>query len=116
MFRSESRERKKTNLMVFLRPVVMRDQAASNKVSLDRYDFIRGQQLDSQPPPSSILRINESPVLPQLRPDAVGPTGAPRPLGDTAPPPPPTMAPSLPASGPTGPVPPASAPEPAKTN
>ena len=116
LFRSENRTRKRTNLMVFLRPVVMRDQAGSNKISLDRYDFIRGQQLDSQPPPSSILRINESPVLPQLRPDAVGPSGAPRPLGDTAPPPPATMAPSMPASAPPGSAPPASAPEPAKTN
>jgi len=111
LFRSENRTRKRTNLMVFLRPVVMRDQAGSNKISLDRYDFIRGQQLDSQPPQSSILRINESPVLPQLRPDAVGPSGVPRPLGDTAPPPPPAMAPSLPASGPLP-----SASEPAKTN
>jgi len=111
LFRSENRSRKRTNLMVFLRPVVMRDQAGSNKISLDRYDFIRGQQLDSQPPQSTILRINESPVLPQLRPDAVSPAGVPRPLGDTAPPPPPTMAPSLPASGPAG-----SASEPAKTN
>jgi general secretion pathway protein D len=111
LFRSENRTRKRTNLMVFLRPVVMRDQVGSNKISLDRYDFIRGQQLDSQPPPSSILRINESPVLPQLRPDAVSPAGVPRPLGDTAPPPPPTMAPSLPASGPVGP-----ASEPARTN
>jgi general secretion pathway protein D len=111
LFRSENRTRKRTNLMVFLRPVVMRDQAGSNKISLDRYDFIRGQQLDSQPPQSPILRINESPVLPQLRPDAVGPSGVPRPLGDTAPPPPPAMAPSLPASGPALP-----ASEPARTN
>lgn len=116
LFRSENRTRKRTNLMVFLRPVVMRDQTGSNKISLDRYDFIRGQQLDSQPPPSTILRINESPVLPQLRPDATSPSGVPRPLGDTAPPAPPTMAPSLPASGPLGTTPPASAPEPAKTN
>ena len=116
LFRSENRTRKRTNLMVFLRPVVMRDQAGSNKISLDRYDFIRGQQLDSQPPPSSILRINESPVLPQLRPDAVSPSGVPRPLGDTAPPAPPTMAPSLPASGPVPTAPASSAPEPAKTN
>lgn len=116
LFRSENRTRKRTNLMVFLRPVVMRDQAGSNKISLDRYDFIRGQQLDSQPPQSTILRINESPVLPQLRPDAVSPSGVPRPLGDTAPPPPPTMAPSLPASGPVPTAPAASAPEPAKTN
>ena len=99
LFRSESRERKKTNLMVFLRPVVMRDQANSNRISLDRYDYIRGQLLEAQPPPSSILRINDSPVLPQIRPDALGPTGAPRPLGDTSQPPPP-MAPSIPASGP----------------
>ncbi len=107
LFRSENRTRKRTNLMVFLRPVVMRDQNTSNKISLDRYDFIRAQQLESQPPPSSILRINESPVLPQIRPGEVGPTGAPRPLGDTSAPPPPmapSVAPSLPAPVPA-PVP-----------
>jgi general secretion pathway protein D len=94
--------------MVFLRPVVMRDQAASNKVSIDRYDYIRAQQLEHQPPQSSMLGINQAPVLPQLRPDDTDPSGAPRPLGDTAPPPPP-MAPSMPASAPQ-PVP-ASAPK-----
>src|ERR1043166_1753881 len=40
LFRSESRSRKKTNLMVFLRPVVMRTQEASDKLSMDRYDLI----------------------------------------------------------------------------
>jgi general secretion pathway protein D len=110
LFRSESRNRKRSNLMVFLRPVVLRDQAASDKISLDRYDYIRGQQLEQQPPQSTILRINESPVLPQLKPGDVGPSGALRPLGDTAPAAPP-LAPSLPASAPE-PVP-ASAP---KTN
>ena len=99
LFRSENRTRKRTNLMVFLRPVVMRDQASSNKISLDRYDYIRAQQQQEQPPPSTILRINESPVLPQIRPNDLGPNGAPRPLGDTAPPAP-AMAPSVPASAP----------------
>jgi general secretion pathway protein D len=108
LFRSEHRERKRTNLMVFLRPTVMRDQTSSNKVSLDRYDYIRANQLEHQPPQSSMLGINEAPVLPQLRPDDNAP-GVPRPLGDTAPPPPP-MAPSIPASAPE-PVP-ASAPKP----
>jgi general secretion pathway protein D len=114
LFRSESRERKKTNLMVFLRPVVMRDQAASNKISLDRYDYIRAQQLEHQPPQSPVLGINESPMLPQLRPSDVDPNGAPRPLGDTAPPPPP-MAPSVPASAPPQ-VPASGASAPAKSN
>jgi len=105
LFRSESRERKKTNLMVFLRPVVMREQAASNKVSLDRYDYIRAEQLNAQPTPSGILQINESPLLPAVRPDSTGPTGVPRPLGDMSPPPPTLVpsiptAPSVPASGP----------------
>ena len=110
LFRSENRQRRRSNLMVFLRPVVLRDQAASNKISLDRYDFIRAQQLEQQPAQSTIMRINETPVLPQLQPSDVDPGRTSRPLGDTAPPAPP-LAPSLPASAPE-PVP-ASAP---KTN
>ena len=96
LFRSESRTRKKTNLMVFLRPVVMRDQASSNKLSLDRYDYIRAEQQNNQPPQSTILKINESPVLPPIGPESNVPAGAPRPLGDSAPPP--VVLPSVPAS------------------
>ena len=44
LFRSISQSRKKTNLLVFLRPVVMTDETASNSLSLDRYDYIRAQQ------------------------------------------------------------------------
>ena len=99
LFRSDTRTRRKTNLMVFLRPVVMRDQGSANKLSLDRYDYIRAEQQSSQPPYSAILQINESPVLPPIRPETTGPAGAPRPLGDTAPPPP-VVVPSLPASAP----------------
>ena len=101
LFRSESRSRKRTNLMVFLRPVVMRDQAAANRVSLDRYDYIRGEQQAAQPPYNGVLGINQSPQLPPIRPDVATPTGVPRPLGDS-PPQPPVAVPSVP--------PPASAP------
>lgn len=66
LFKSESRTRKKTNLMVFLRPVVVRDALATESLSLDRYDLMRGLQKDSQPTPSTILQINEAPVLPPL--------------------------------------------------
>lgn len=66
LFRSESRERRRTNLMVFLRPIVMRDADAANRLSADRYDQIRGRQQGSQPTPSVVLPINESPVLPPL--------------------------------------------------
>ncbi len=64
LFRSESRERRRTNLMVFLRPIVMRDGDASNRLSVDRYDALRTQQITAQPAQSLILPINESPLLP----------------------------------------------------
>ena len=64
LFRSESREKNRTNLMVFLRPVVLRDADSANKLTLDRYDLIRAQQKDAQPTSSLLMPINESPVLP----------------------------------------------------
>jgi len=91
LFRSESRERRRTNLMVFLRPIVMRDADAANRFSADRYDQIRGQQQTTQPTPSVILPINESPVLPP-RPDAREPL-APLPATGT-----PSAAPVAPAA------------------
>jgi len=72
LFRSESRTKTRTNLMVFLRPVVLRDADTANKLSLDRYDLIRSQQKDSQPTPSIVMPINESPMLPPLQPPADG--------------------------------------------
>ena len=66
LFKTESRSRKKTNLMVFLRPVVVRDAAATEKLSLDRYDLMRTSQVTAQPSFNLVLPINESAMLPQL--------------------------------------------------
>jgi general secretion pathway protein D len=102
LFRSETRKSRKTNLMVFLRPVVMRDQATSNSVSIDRYDYIRGEQQGVQPTPNAILQINQGPVLPAIpKPPGDAPS-VPKPLTsvplnprpDSAPPEPETPAPS----------------------
>ena len=67
LFRNETRTKTRTNLMVFLRPTIMRDASTSNKVSLDRYDLIRAEQKDSQPIPTLVLPIGSAPVLPPLR-------------------------------------------------
>lgn len=64
LFKTESRGRKKTNLMVFLRPVVIRDAAATEQLSLDRYDLMRASQTSAQPPFNIVLPINDSAVLP----------------------------------------------------
>ena len=77
LFRSESRTKNRTNLMVFLRPVVLRDGVGTDKLTLDRYDAIRGQQKDMQPTPNTILPIHDSPVLPPLRPGLGAPVAKP---------------------------------------
>jgi general secretion pathway protein D len=68
LFKGETRSRKKTNLMVFLRPVVVRDAAASDALSLDRYELMRATQQRAQPENSSVVPINEAPVLPAAVP------------------------------------------------
>jgi general secretion pathway protein D len=68
LFRSESRTKNRTNLMVFLRPVVLRDGASADKLSVDRYDLIRAQQQRAQPVPNAMLPIQAAPVLPPAAP------------------------------------------------
>ncbi len=66
LFRSDTRTREKTNLMVFLRPVVLRSGDDSSRLSMDRYDLMRGLQQNAQPTPSATVPINEGPLLPAL--------------------------------------------------
>lgn len=68
LFKSRSRSRNKTNLMVFLRPVVIRNQDDANVMTSDRYDYMRQRQLNSQPESSVVLnKVNAAPVLDPLK-------------------------------------------------
>ena len=49
LFRNVGRTHKKTNLMVFLRPYVMRNAEDSTAVTNERYDYIIQQQKDVKP-------------------------------------------------------------------
>jgi general secretion pathway protein D len=64
LFKSESRQRTKKNLMVFLRPVVVRDAAASDALSNNRYQQMMGLQQAAQPGFNPILGSGNAPVLP----------------------------------------------------
>jgi general secretion pathway protein D len=85
LFRSDNRTRTKSNLMVFLRPVVIRNQVDATSLTMDRYDVIRADQQKVQPGGNILMPIREAPVIPE-RP-------APTPLM-------PPLAPSEPASAP----------------
>jgi general secretion pathway protein D len=80
LFKSETRTRKKTNLMVFLRPVVLRDAPQGDELTIDRDDLMRLKQEAAQPPSSITVPINSAPVLPALRTEPRT-TRPPQPLG-----------------------------------
>jgi len=67
LFKADNRSRIKSNLMVFLRPIIVRTQDAANSLTMDRYDAIRASQQESQPQRSILVPINESPVTPPLQ-------------------------------------------------
>lgn len=63
-FRYDSRKRGKTNLIVFLRPVILRDASSIAGLSADRYNYIIGQQRDLDSPDRLMRREPGAPLLP----------------------------------------------------
>lgn len=58
LFRSRSRTRSKTNLMVFIRPTILRSEAEARALAERRYNYVRAQQ--------RLLRPDEEPSIDQL--------------------------------------------------
>lgn len=71
LFRFETRRQEKTNLMVFLRPFIVRDEAGMRGLTVDRYERMRS--LGEATKPDSSL------VLPDLQPSLLPPAGTPLP-------------------------------------
>jgi general secretion pathway protein D len=73
LFRYDTRKREKINLMVFLRPVVVRDAPLTAGLTADRYEAMRGIQGGYQAPDRFPLPAMHGPQLPdQLPPLAPG--------------------------------------------
>jgi general secretion pathway protein D len=64
LFTYSTRARSKTNLMVFLRPTVLRDAQRAESLTSGRYDYIIGEQKKSAPPDSPPLPDMQPPTLP----------------------------------------------------
>jgi len=81
LFKSKSRTRSKTNLMIFIRPTIIRSAADAKRIAEQRYGYARNQQLLERP--------DREPTLDELVRDylgAVPPIPAPAP-GDVVVPP-----------------------------
>ncbi len=68
LFKYRTRNRTKRNLMVFLRPVVVRSKEQNSSISMDRYDYMRaaGAELQQNNDGNIMLRDLGTPVLPPL--------------------------------------------------
>jgi general secretion pathway protein D len=64
LFRYDKRQRAKTNLMIFLRPYVIRDANAGRGLTQDRYNFMRTQQSRVQPGKHLVLPDMAASILP----------------------------------------------------
>lgn len=73
LFRHETRQHTKTNLMVFIRPYVMRDSQASQGLTQDRYEYLRGEQTKGRLPSRPMLPDMTAPGLPPLSLNAENP-------------------------------------------
>ncbi|WP_340054396.1 type II secretion system secretin GspD [Pseudomonas sp. JAI120] len=66
LFRNEKRSVSKTNLMVFLRPYIIRDSGAGRSITLNRYEFMRRAQSGLQPEHSWAMPDVQAPQLPSV--------------------------------------------------
>ena len=66
LFKNENRTRTKSNLMMFLRPAVMRDADSVESFSYGRYDEIRSMQQRTQPDTANLMlrAVDAAPLLP----------------------------------------------------
>jgi general secretion pathway protein D len=63
LFRYKSTTKDKTDLMVFLHPVIMRDESLLADVSGDKYNYIRAKELETREKGVSLLHNEESPLM-----------------------------------------------------
>jgi len=76
LFKYNTRSRSKTNLMVFLRPTLLRSAQRADALSNDRYDYILGEQLKAKPAASALPEFG-APTLPPRQSAPPGATDTP---------------------------------------
>jgi general secretion pathway protein D len=89
LFRYDARRRLKTNLMIFIKPTVLRTSSDGRELTSERYDYLRGEQERQTPPPRLFWGDPTQPALPPqgMLPGAPGVDPTPPLLGDKRPPP-----------------------------
>ena len=63
LFSSTSTSKQKRNLMVFIRPTIVRDGKRMREISSTKYNYMRALQLDERSRGISLMPMEESPVM-----------------------------------------------------
>jgi len=66
LFRYDTRSRSKVNLLIFLKPTVVRSDIQGQALTNERYDYIIKQQLDARPEYRYFWNDQTAPVLPSI--------------------------------------------------
>ncbi|MBG23038.1 MAG: type II secretion system protein GspD [Idiomarinaceae bacterium] len=67
LFRSTSTTKQKRNLMVFLRPTIVRDSGTASGLSSRKYNYMRAQQLQRNEEGVTLMPNTETPILPEFK-------------------------------------------------
>jgi general secretion pathway protein D len=65
LFKSTTTSKRKRNLMVFIRPTIVRDGVTMNEISHRKYNYIRAEQLKRQSEGIPLMPFSEGPSLPE---------------------------------------------------
>ncbi|MGC2966137.1 type II secretion system secretin GspD [Paraburkholderia aspalathi] len=65
LFRSEQKTRAKTNLMVFLRPVIITDRDTAQAVTANRYDYVQGVT-GAYKSDNNLIKDKDDPMVPPM--------------------------------------------------
>lgn len=64
LFKTTSTSTRKRNLMIFIKPTIVRDGVTMNNISHRKYNFMRAQQLDRQSQGIPLMPFKDGPSLP----------------------------------------------------
>ncbi|OBT10220.1 type II secretion system protein GspD [Vibrio sp. UCD-FRSSP16_10] len=74
LFRSTSTQVEKKNLMVFIKPTIIRDGVSADGITQRKYNYIRAEQLYKAEEGLKLMSDDLIPVIPKFGDDAVRPT------------------------------------------
>jgi len=66
LFRSTSSTKRKRNLMIFIKPTIIRDDSLLNELSQRKYNFVRAQQLAQGEKGINLMPGAETPAMPEF--------------------------------------------------